>query len=324
MHYWKFLVAAAATAASCAQAGTTLPAKFDAGRVYVTPRTASGETLTLYTDSGGGFILGADAAARLHLAVTPATDPQAKAEMGPDAKIAAFPAFAKDEQTPAPPQASVMIVPKVAQIPGWPEQGDGIVGQAWFAGHVWTWDYPAQHFILEDADFAPPKDAHSTPLLFKPGADGARENDFPRIVVRIDGADVPLLLDTGAETYLTPAALTALNDGGPQFRATSMIVASLFDAWHAKHPGWRVIDGAQVTTHSAMIEVPRVEIAGVAAGPVWFTKRSDDAFHKFMSSMMAAQVEGSLGGNALGHLRMTIDYPRAMAWFACEKDCPAK
>jgi hypothetical protein len=261
---------------------------------------------------------------RLHLAVTPATDSQAKAELGPDAKVTAFPTFAKGDPTPAPPQANVMVMPEVMQIPGWPEQGDGIIGQAWFAGHVWTWDHPAQHFILEAADFAPPKDAHSTPLTFKTEAGGARATNFPRIVVKIDGADVPLLLDTGAETYLTPAALAALNDGGPQFRATSMIVASLFDAWHTNHPDWRMIDDAQTTTHSAMIEVPRVEIAGVAVGPVWFTKRSDDAFHKFMSSMMAAQVEGALGGNALGHFRMTIDYPRAMAWFACEKDCPAK
>lgn len=139
--------------------------------------------------------------------------------------------------------------------------------------------------------------------------------------MKIDGTDVPLLLDTGAETYLTTAALAALNDGGPQFRATSMIVASLFDAWHKKHPDWRVIEDAQTTTHSPMIEVPRVDIAGVAVGPVWFTKRGDDAFHKFMSGMMAAQVEGALGGNALGHFRMTIDYPRAMAWFACVKGC---
>ena len=215
----------------------------------------------------------------------------------------------------------MIVSPKTSQITGWPDQGDGILGQAWFGGHIWTWDYPAQKFLLENADFAPSKDAHSVPLTFKTGADGKRENNFPRIVVKIDGTDVPLLLDTGAETYLTTAALAALNDGGPQFRATSMIVASLFDAWHKKHPDWRVIEDAQTTTHSPMIEVPRVDIAGVAVGPVWFTKRGDDAFHKFMSGMMAAQVEGALGGNALGHFRMTIDYPRAMAWFACVKGC---
>lgn len=323
MHYWKSLLAAAALAASSAQAGVVLPAQFEADRVYVTPRAANGDTLKLYTDSGGGFILSLDAATRLHLAVTPPSDPAAKAELGPDAKVTAFPVFAAGDPTPAPPQPMVMVVPKLSQIPGWPEQGDGILGQAWFGGHVWTWDYPGKQLILEDADFAPPKGARSVPLMFKNDAGGKRDNNFPRIVVKIDGASVPVLLDTGAETYLTPAALAALNDGGPRMRATSMIVASIFDAWHAAHPGWRVIDDAQAGTHSAMIEVPRVEIAGAAVGPVWFTRRSDDAFHKFMSSMMAARVEGSIGGNALGHFRMTIDYPRATAWFTCAKDCPA-
>lgn len=321
MRYSKSLLAAALLSASSAQAGTTLPSQFEGERVYATPRTESGETLKLYTDSGGGFLLNANAAARLHLALTQSDDPEAKAELGPDARLAAFPAFAKDEPTPPPPDKTVIVSPKTSQITGWPDQGDGILGQAWFGGHIWTWDYPAQKFLLENADFAPSKDARSVPLTFKTGADGKRENNFPRIVVKIDGTDVPLLLDTGAETYLTTAALAALNDGGPQFRATSMIVASLFDAWHKKHPDWRVIEDAQTTTHSPMIEVPRVDIAGVAVGPVWFTKRGDDAFHKFMSGMMAAQVEGALGGNALGHFRMTIDYPRAMAWFACVKGC---
>jgi hypothetical protein len=322
MRNWISVSAAALLTISAAQAGTVLPARFESDRVYVTPRTAGGEVLTLYTDSGGGFLLGADAAARLHLETKPIDDPEAKAELGPNTRLADFPAFAKDEPTPAPPTSKVAVAPKVAQILGWPEQGDGILGQAWFGGHVWTWDYPARQFILENADFAPPKGARAVSLQFKTSPDNkSAENFFPRIVLKIDGSDVPLLLDTGAETYLTPAALASLNDGEPQFRATSMIVASLFDAWHKKHPGWRVIEDAQATTHSSMIEVPRVEIAGIAVGPVWFTRRSDAAFHKGMSSMMAARVEGSIGGNALGHFRMTIDYPRATAWFTCVKGC---
>lgn len=305
-------------------AGTVLPSRFEAGRVYVTPRAASGSRLTLYTDSGGGGpLLSRAAAERLHLPLRPATDPDMKAELGADAMLAPFPHFAKDDPTPPPPERQTAVVRRVAQVPGWPEQGDGLLGQSWFGGHVWTWDYPARKFILEHANFAAPKSARAVPLGFKTDAHGKRVTNFPRIVVKIDGADVPLLLDTGAETFLTPVALAALKDGEPRLRATSMIAKSLFDALRKKHPGWRVIPDAQVGTHAAMIEAPDVEIAGLHSGPVWFTERPDANFHKFMSGMMSGRVEGSIGGNALGRFRMTVDYPHAKAWFACS-DCAEK
>jgi hypothetical protein len=58
-----------------------------------------------------------------------------------------------------------------------------------------------------------------------------------------------------------------------------------------------------------------VEIAGFRTGPVWFTRRSDSAYQKFMSPMMDEPVVGSIGGNALHDLSMTVDYPRSRAFF---------
>jgi hypothetical protein len=134
-----------------------------------------------------------------------------------------------------------------------------------------------------------------------------------------------MLLDTGAETLLTAKTQAALHDHRPAFRATSMIVKTIFDRWHKHHPDWRIIDNAQVGTHSPMIEVPRVTFAGRSVGPIWFTKRSDASFHSFMSRFTDRRVEGSIGGNALGHFVMTIDYPKATAWFQCQVSCrPAR
>ncbi|WP_297919667.1 hypothetical protein [Metallibacterium sp.] len=48
---------------------------------------------------------------------------------------------------------------------------------------------------------------------------------------------------------------------------------------------------------------------------MWFTERPDANFLRVMSSMTRGPVDGSLSGNALRGLRMTIDYPRALAWF---------
>ena len=64
-----------------------------------------------------------------------------------------------------------------------------------------------------------------------------------------------------------------------------------------------------------MIEVPKIKIAGYTVGPVWFTRRADKNFHEFMSKFMDKQVEGAIGGNALRHFRITIDYPQAKAVF---------
>jgi hypothetical protein len=103
-----------------------------------------------------------------------------------------------------------------------------------------------------------------------------------------------------------------------------MIVDSRFNAWRKAHPDWRVIDDAQERTGSAMIEVPEVGLAGATVGPVWFTWRPDKNFHEYMSGMMDGRVEGAIGGNALSHFVMTVDYPGAAAYFRCAQDCKAR
>ncbi len=290
-----------------------MPVQFRADRVYLRLTLAHGGTLRFYTDTGGAMVVAAPALARLGLQPRTPTDPTLRAQLGGDARVIAMQSLGLAATIPLA-HAPMVVVPAMRQLPSWPPQGDGILGQAWFAGHVWTWNYPKGRLWLDPPGWAP-AGARGVPLGFPVDARGRRADDFPRIVVRIAGKPVPLLLDTGAETYLTRAALAQLRDGGPRLRATSMIIASLFDRWHREHPGWRIIRQAQAGTMAAMIEVPRVRVAGLRVGPVWFTERPDANFLKVMSSMTSAPVYGSLGGNALRDLRMTIDYPRALAWF---------
>ena len=152
-------------------------------------------------------------------------------------------------------------------------------------------------------------------LGFKTEANGARKTNFPRIKIKLDGREIAMLLDTGAETMLSKAALDQIGDDGPALRSTSMLEASVFDRLHDDHPGWPFIPNAQLATNAPMLRVPFVEIAGIRSGPVWFTRRSDEACANFMSPMMDGPVQGSIGGNAFHSMIMTLDYPNAKAYF---------
>lgn len=303
-------------------APTVLPTRFEADRVYVTPQTLDGRTLTLFTDSGGGLFIDERAVQRLGLATQAAPDTAHASDPPADAKWVRLPDFKPGLGMPTPQKNDGMlpVMPAAEAAKGW-LGGDGMLGQTWFGGRVWTWDYPGQRLTLEGADWKPAAAATRVALGFKTGAGHSRETDFPRITIYIDGKPIDVLLDTGATTLLTAQALAALADGGPALRATSMIVDAQFRAWRKAHPDWRVVENAQERTHSAMIEVPEIEIGGARIGPVWFTWRPDKNFHEFMSGMMDKQVEGAIGGNALRHFVMTVDYPHANAYFRCAKDC---
>jgi hypothetical protein len=297
---------------SPALAQTRLPARFEEDRVYVTLPTADGASLTLYTDTGGGtLVLSHASAQRLKLNVPPQFN--TGRPMAADDLIQ-VPAPAVAPGWPELPRTAV-ILPRAAQIDGWPEQGDGFLGAPWFGRGIWTWDYPRQRLTMEPQSWSPGAGAKIVPLHFKTESDGTRPTNFPRIDVQIAGDQVSLLLDTGAETYLTASAARALG-GGARFRATSMLAASTFDRLHEAHPEWPFLAAAQETTRSDMLQIPDVQVGGIQAGPLWFTRRADTNFHDFLSQMMDARVEGALGGNAFSRLRMTVDYLNSRAAFS--------
>lgn len=302
----------------CAAAATEVPSRWVNDGVYVRLRTRSGKEVELYTDSGGGsLILSRRAAERLALAPVPATDPDVKAALGPDASLATPPPI--DPALPALP-APALIARRAAQLTAWPEQADGFLGAFWFANRIWTWDYPNRKLFLETPGSTPPRGANVVPLGFKMKRDGSRTTNFARVSIEVDGKTIDVLLDTGAETVLKPQAAKALAVAKSP-TAASMIVSRIFQEWRRAHPDWRYIADAQVGTGSAMIEARNVRIAGIDVGPVWFTERPDANYDRFMSSMMDRPVAGSIRGNALRRLRMTIDFPAARAWFVCERFC---
>ena len=290
------------TASTSADASAVaLPSRFTADRIYAMVPTRGGDTLNLYTDTGGGLFVSRDAARRIGWQDTTsldlsqvATDSQFPDPLGtPDHRVPIF-------QPPANPLGDF----------------DGMLGQAWFADRIWTFDYTAKELLLHQAAPAIPSGAATVPLGFRADSTGRRALSFPRIVAVVDGDTLQLLFDTGATGFLSAQAMSALGDGAPAVRATSFISSEVLNRWRQRHSDWRILENADdIIAGMRMIEVPEITVAGFAVGPVWFTERPDRNFHEFMSQFMDRRVDGALGGNAFRFFRITVDYPAAVAHF---------
>ncbi len=275
-----------------------LPVRYAAGLWYAEPVTVEGAKMSLLLDTGGGLFLTAKCVQRCGMDTT--------SLLG--GRRARLPQFRTDAWIPEPTGGEKWIAVQDGE-------GDGMLGQRWFAGGVWTLDYPQKQFILRSTAFAPAKEmiAHSVPLGFRREW-GLRTSNHPRFAITVDGEAVDALLDTGATVWLSPEALRIANDHGPSERATSFLSADLFERWHKAHPSWRLMDPGCTKTHEPILEVPQVQVAGLSAGPVWFTRRAQENY-AWMSSFMDRPIAASMGGNFLRHFRVTLNYPAAIAYF---------
>lgn len=280
-----------------------LPARFVADRIFLDVATRGGDTLELFTDTGGGLFVLRTAVDRIGW---------------PDTSTLLLSAAAVDSTFPLPLGAPQGLLPVMRPPDGRPMalDFDGMLGQQWFADRVWTFDYAAGKLLLHPQAPAPAADAHTVTLGFRTDSGGKRAVSFPRITVVVDGDTLHLLFDTGATGHLTSTGMDSLRDGAPAARATSFITTEVLERWRSRHPDWRVLAGADdVLPGTRMIEVPRITLAGVEVGPVWFTERPNRNFHEYMSQWMDRRVDGALGGNALRFFRVTVDYPAAVAHF---------
>ena len=295
-----------------------IPTRYYEHRFVATPVTVDSVTLSLFTDSAGSLFLYKDVVEQLRLLT--ATLKGAN-DNGGDLTVVSLPIFKPDSSIPTPLgghyEGRVFVYPrKDDAVQNSMSRRDGILGQQWFAGRVWTFDYPNKILLWRSPDDLPPHDkSHEVKLGFKTSPSGRRQNNFARITIEIDGETIDFVLDTGATNVLSEDVLKQIGDGRPAERAASFVVRSVFDRWHRQHPDWRTLENVKTLTGSAMIEVPSITIGGFTVGPVWFTVQSDVGFQSVMASLMDKPIQGALGGSALHYLRMTVDWPGALAVF---------
>lgn len=164
---------------------------------------------------------------------------------------------------------------------------------------------------------APSSLSEGVELGFQQNQHGERTTNFARVAVTIDGESIDMLLDTGATVTLSEDASAVFDKPAGTKIGGSYIIRSKFNQWQQAHPDWQVIEPGDQWPRGVfrMFRVPRIKIADVEVGPVWFTERPDQAFTKWMSGMMDEPIAGAIGGSGLKYFRVIVDYPNSRAWF---------
>lgn len=294
---------------------TELPSEFENNLIYLTPKLNDGTTVKFFTDTGGGWnAISKELSEKYQWKIE-----NRETEDGV-IKVTDMPQFDKSAWIPIAGlnnwwAGQLQVVPR-REISSSNEL-DGTLGGRWHAEKIIDFNYLDKSITILSK--LPETDNFSeVPLGFQKNELGNYTLGFPSINISVDGVTIPMLFDTGASAWPSNEALEQLNLSGEKV-ATSFITASIFDNWVTSHPEWTVIEKACLLSKQSMIRVPELKIANKVVGPVWFTRREDNNFHQFMSSMMDKQIDGALGGSALKYLRVIVDYPNERAWVKNDK-----
>lgn len=287
-----------------------LPSRFQNNLIYLTPKLSDGNTITFFTDTGGGWN-----AISKELVEKYNWQTSQKASEDGSILITNMPKFSTSASIPLAGlnnwyTGKLGVVPSKELSIG--NSVDGFLGGRWHAEKVIDFDYPQQRIAVL-SHFANEQDFLQIPLGFQKNENGEYTTAFPRIEITINQKKIPMLFDTGASALPSNEAKQVMNISGKQV-ATSFIVADIFDKWVESNPDWLVLRNACEFSNADMIRVPKVKIGNVTVGSVWFTRREDSSFHQFMSSMMDKRIDGALGGSALKYTRIIVDYPNEVAF----------
>jgi len=300
-----------------------LNSRFEHGRVFVEYPARDGTPFECLADTCAGLVLNENVVAIFNLPKTaftafPGTEHETKGDAVPLPAIidpTAFPMprgprrLTKSHATASVPEGHALVSPAEGHL------ASGLLGECWFGNRVWTIDYMKKEFWWHPLDQPPHQfisGAVSLPMYFQCDTEGRRLASFPVIEVELDGAAVPMLLDTGLTNHLTDSALVELNDGLPSVRSGSFINISLLHSLKAKHPHWRILRDTYKRFYSGMMQVESVRAGNVELGPIWFTALQDNA-HTYDPDFQGRRPQGLLGGNAFQSCVLTLDYVRGIA-----------
>lgn len=183
---------------------------------------------------------------------------------------------------------------------------DVFLGQFFFINDSWTFNYLTKELYVHKPFHPALSEANTQELGFKKDKKGNKLFGHPSMKLEIDGKSIDFLFDTGAMFLLSASGKKELGTTENAIGG-SFIAKSIFDQWRQEHPDWKFIPKAELNG-ADMIEVPEVKVGNLVAGPVWFSKRPDEAWSKGMIGSMDKIVKGAIGGSFLKYFKVTIDY----------------
>ncbi len=299
-----------------------LPAELIEGRFFLKIPTINGDTIVGFCDTGGGYTaiynstikkLGLESKVKVvdingdTTKYVPASDIFSNQEM-PYPQIPnyykthiAVPFFEAPDDT----KESLFFAKFVNY--------EVFLGQFFFIRNAWTLNYKTGKMFINTPLPKNSVNENIQVLGFKKDMMGNKRFGHPSMKLVIDGKVIDFLFDTGATFLLSDSGKTRL---GIEAKATagSFIAKSLFDEWKLQHPDWKIIEKGEITG-ADLIEVPKVTVGNLTAGPVWFAKRPDEAWSKGMIGTMDKVVKGAIGGSFLKYFTVTIDYNNELIRF---------
>ncbi len=268
----------------------TVPLVIEGNRPFVEvtfrkPDSSTRVARFLIDTGGGGFIIAEPLARDLGLTWGETSKEEgrefAAAKVPPRAYVGAFPLELNPDRV-AILIGGANILPKVA-----PGSAEGMIPGHLLARYHVVFDYPNSAFTLARPGVLTPKgDALPMPVSSKQG--------FPRTEIIVDGVTHGFLIDTGA--------------------SFTMVSETLLKAWGSAHSDWPRHAGAfgEAATLGGMtletMFVPGAKWGLRTLDELGVVSQREGTFERYMSSMMAAPIVGSLAGNVLKHFRVELDY----------------
>jgi len=270
-----------------------IPSSFENDLISIQVVLPSGDSLILYTDTGGKNYIYKTGLKKLELK-------RSKKNLWNESLERLF----EESSMPSPMVKELFFVrDKTASEVG-------MLGREWFAGRAWLFDYESETLSLANFSHQETQPEEKIPLGFKKDSLGNHTDHLPRIEVCIDNDTLSFLFDTGAQAFLSDEAQAYFQC--TEKVATSFINATHFEKWKAAHPDWMILEGGDQSFGKSadIIVAPHVQIGSRSIGPVAFAKREDINFEIMSERFMDSQIVGAIGGNALSQLeRIIIDYP---------------
>ena len=274
---------------------------FENNRIHLKVATFDGDSLSFYTDTGGGNLVYPEAVEQLGLTI----DSSHQAE------------FVSLENHFSKLNLPIPIRPQFLYRQDSPLKGNtaGLLGTNWFANKIWHFNYTDKELhTIDSINWGDFDAVHSINVGFMQDSLGNNLTHFPRIPIVIEEDTIRVLFDTGAQATLNTEAQVEF--GGAKKVAASFIIATIFDRWRVEHPDWKIIEKGDDFIKEDMIQVPVVSIGGYEVGPVWFARRKDTNFTEFMSQWMDQTVNGAIGGSGFQYFKsIIIDYQEGLAYF---------